>query len=324
MTPRASPPRSELPVSVMGGYLGAGKTSLINHLLRNAQGRRLAVLVNDFGDVSIDEDLIEARSENVLSIAGGCVCCTFGSDLMHGLLRLKERLSTLDHVLIETSGVALPASVASTAGLIEGLRVQGVVVLADASTLRQQATDRYVGDTVMRQLQQADLLVLNKIDLVSPRDLQQTRRWLKENRITVRTIEVTYGQFALDALLSHTTVDAIEIGRSRAMKPVTELRLNASARESFRSCSFRTEHHVDVDRLGQVLTQSDPPIVRAKGIVRDRDGAFMQIQLSGGKFSTAPWSGFNRSSSRLVCIGAMAAWDERLITKAIGPFFPAD
>ena len=78
------------PVTVVGGYLGAGKTTLVNHLLRTAQGVRLAILVNDFGSLAIDADLIEARSDNLISIAGGCVCCSFGSDLMGALMKLSE------------------------------------------------------------------------------------------------------------------------------------------------------------------------------------------------------------------------------------------
>ena len=113
-----NPPSARVPVTVVGGYLGAGKTTLVNHLLRNAGGRRLAILVNDFGSLPIDADLIEAEEDDLISIAGGCVCCSFGSDLMGALMKLAARTPAPDHLLIETSGVALPGSVARSVALL--------------------------------------------------------------------------------------------------------------------------------------------------------------------------------------------------------------
>ena len=93
---------AHLPVTLIGGYLGAGKTTLVNALLRNAAGRRLAVLVNEFGALPIDGDLIEAEADNLISLAGGCVCCSFGSDLVAALGELRARVAAIDQVLIET------------------------------------------------------------------------------------------------------------------------------------------------------------------------------------------------------------------------------
>ena len=89
-----------IPVSVIGGYLGAGKTTLVNHLLRNANGRKLAILVNEFGELPIDADLIEADDGDMISIAGGCICCSYGSDLVGALMELPERMPDMDGMLI--------------------------------------------------------------------------------------------------------------------------------------------------------------------------------------------------------------------------------
>ena len=105
-------------VTVIGGYLGAGKTTLVNHLLRAADGLRLAVLVNDFGALPIDRDLIVGSDGDTLEISGGCICCSYGSDLMEALLDLPRRRPGIDRVLIETSGVALP-------GIMYVLRMRG-------------------------------------------------------------------------------------------------------------------------------------------------------------------------------------------------------
>ncbi|MCB1346878.1 MAG: GTP-binding protein, partial [Rhodobacteraceae bacterium] len=120
---------SPLPVTLLGGYLGAGKTTLVNHLLRHAEGQRLAVLVNDFGDLPIDADLIEARDEDLMTLAGGCVCCTVGDDLGETLRALCARDPRPDQLLIETSGVALPGALAGALSLMRDVALAAVVVL---------------------------------------------------------------------------------------------------------------------------------------------------------------------------------------------------
>ena len=155
-----------VPLTVVGGYLGAGKTTLINGMLRGANGRRLAILVNEFGALPIDEDLIIARSENLISIAGGCICCTFGDSLADALAGFARMDAPPDHVLVEASGVAIPSSIAATASLVSGMELHGTVVLADAQTIRARARDRFMGDTVRRQLADADIVVLTRSELV--------------------------------------------------------------------------------------------------------------------------------------------------------------
>lgn len=193
MKPSNLPPPislTRLPVVIIGGYLGAGKTTLVNHLLRHAQGLRVAVLVNDFGSVNIDAELLTAQAQGsqagVISLAGGCLCCSFGDDLVGTLQSLQQRHPAMDVVLIELSGVALPAPVASSVGLARGVELVGSLVVADALEIRQQAADTYVGETVCQQLQQANGLLLNKAGLLqqslNARDgaqaLLDTEAWL--------------------------------------------------------------------------------------------------------------------------------------------------
>lgn len=200
-SPRSpQPPR--LPTLVIGGYLGAGKTTLLNHLLRHAKGRRLAVLVNDFGEINIDAALIEARDGPVLSLAGGCICCAVGADLVGALQSLSQHTTPPDLVLIETSGVALPAAAARAARLVPAVRLLGQVVLADAARLQTQAADRYVGDTVLAQLAQAHCLVLNKTDtLRDPAQLPRLIDWLAAHAPQARVLPCTQGQLAPELLL---------------------------------------------------------------------------------------------------------------------------
>ena len=153
-----------IPVTVVGGYLGAGKTTLVNHVLRSSD-ERIAVIVNDFGEISIDEDLIVAADSDKLTLANGCICCTLADGFAAALMQIRSAGTLPQRLLIEASGVADPAQIAAY-GHTPGLRLDAVVVLADAEQIRRQADDRWVADTVRRQLATADLLVLNKIDLL--------------------------------------------------------------------------------------------------------------------------------------------------------------
>ena len=190
-----------IPVTLVGGWLGAGKTTLVNHLLRQRGERRIAVLVNDFGDLAIDADLIESRDGTLLQLAGGCVCCSFGSDLMAALQQMLALQPLPQHILIETSGVALPAAVARMLGLLQGLQLDAVLVLADAETLRERAADAYVGELVRQQLQDADLLLLNKTDLVADGALDALGTWLADAAPRSRLLRCQRAQLPPELLL---------------------------------------------------------------------------------------------------------------------------
>ncbi|MDC0431773.1 GTP-binding protein, partial [Paracoccaceae bacterium] len=168
------------PVTVIGGYLGSGKTTLVNHLLRNADGKRLAILVNEFGDLQIDADLIEAQDDDIISLAGGCVCCSFGNDLIMAILDMAKMDPRPDHIILEASGVALPAAIASSISLLNGFSMDGIIVLADAENIHERSKDKYMSDTILRQLEDADIILLNKVDLISRENRKMTLNWLNE------------------------------------------------------------------------------------------------------------------------------------------------
>ena len=157
---------NNIPVSVIGGYLGSGKTTLINQLLRNADGRKLAVLVNEFGALPIDADLIEAQSDTMISISGGCVCCSYGNDLIQALLEISKLESAPDHILIESSGVALPGAIAASVSINGNFEIAGIITVVDSELILEQASNEYIGDTIERQLGDSDIVLLNKCDLV--------------------------------------------------------------------------------------------------------------------------------------------------------------
>ena len=303
-------------VTVLGGYLGAGKTTLLNHLLRHADGRRIAVLVNDFGDIGIDSALIEARAEELLELAGGCVCCSFGSDLVGALRAIACRRPRPDHIVIETSGVALPAPVAQAVALVPGLRVDATVILCDAETVRMRMADRYVGETVAAQIAQADLIVLNKLDLVAADAQPALRAWLAQLHPGVDIIAAVQAAAPVELVLGWP--DALmhpeAVARRRA-SPVLSGRADlagswrsrhaAPGAGAFASASFPIDQPVDVQRLAQGLADPHLGLLRAKGVMREQGGNGVVLQLVGSRIEIgdrAPAAGGDVGGA-LVCIG---------------------
>ncbi|MBX3454639.1 GTP-binding protein [Ferrovibrio sp.] len=177
-----------IPLTVIGGFLGAGKTTFLNHLLRQASCR-YAVLVNDFGAVNVDVALIASHDGNTINLNNGCICCTMADGLGEALIRVLSAPVLPEHIVIEASGVGDPWQIAEVAMLEPDLQLAAVIVLADAEQLPAQLADSYIGDTVRRQLRRADLLMLNKIDLVDAARLQTAHETLAGLQPGLRVIE---------------------------------------------------------------------------------------------------------------------------------------
>ena len=169
-----------LPLTVIGGYLGAGKTTLLNRMLTGDHGRRIAVIVNDFGALNVDASLVADHAGDTISLSNGCICCSASDGTAEAIARILQRKDEFDHIVIESSGVAEPGKVARNAAGFR-LPLDGVIVLADAEQLPDQAMNRYTGRSVIAQLQQADLVVLNKIDLVGPERLAESRQLVDQH-----------------------------------------------------------------------------------------------------------------------------------------------
>jgi G3E family GTPase len=296
-----------IPVTLIGGYLGAGKTTLVNSLLRNAGGRRLAVLVNEFGALPIDADLIEARDDNLISISGGCICCSFGSDLVSALIDIRGRGQKIDHLLIETSGVALPGSIVQSLGLVPGLAIDGVIVLADAETVEERSRDRYMSDTVLGQLAVADIIVLNKIDLVSAPSTAATLGWLAR---------IVPGARVLPARNASIPPDII-MGRNPETRHTGHMELHDHETTGFETLSLEIDGPRDADRLAGVLADPRLGLLRAKGFVRGLDGVLVTLQVVGRRALVEAAPSWVEGPGRLVCIGLTAEMDRAAILAAI-------
>jgi G3E family GTPase len=293
-----------LPVTVIGGYLGAGKTTLVNRLLREANGLRLAVLVNEFGELPIDRDLIESQDGNVISIAGGCVCCSYGNDLILAMLDLAKMTPRPEHVLLEASGVALPGAIASSIGLLQDYATDGVVVLADAETIRERATDRYVGDTVRRQLADADIIILNKIDLVAAQAGDATLDWLAASSPDARIVAAAHAELPPAIVLESF------LGRQRPERTSPPHQVDL-----FDTASIALDTEIDAAQLAERLAEPELGLVRAKGFVKSRTGTFMAIQVVGRRWNVTPAA--PPAQTGIVCIGLKARFNHAALQRIV-------
>jgi G3E family GTPase len=307
-----------IPVTILGGYLGAGKTTLVNHLLRERGERRIAVLVNDFGELSIDDDLIESRDGGLLRLAGGCVCCSFGSDLMAALQQLGAMQPPPEHILIECSGVALPGAVARTLSLLPGLALDAVLVLADAETLRERATDRYVGDLVRQQLREADLVALNKVDRVEVAEIAYLQQWLAQELPRAHVMPCEQARLAPAMVLGQGVADHFGADNADPSACVTlKSPTMTSAATLFESLSLEFDHAVDLPRLVRALGEPNMHVLRAKGLMRDADGTPHVLQIVGARSMLARSAHARPRDGRLVCIGLRNALDTAAIRAAL-------
>ena len=165
------------PVTIVGGFLGAGKTSLLNHILTTVTDKRVAVLVNDFGEINIDAKLIVSVEGDTVSLSNGCICCTIRDDLVVEVIKLLGRDDPPEHIVIETSGVSKPLLVVETFIRPETMaitEVQGLIVVVDAELVGDEQAE--YRDLAIDQIQYADVVVVNKTDLVTPARLTAVRK----------------------------------------------------------------------------------------------------------------------------------------------------
>ncbi|WP_072392843.1 GTP-binding protein [Hyphomicrobium sp. CS1BSMeth3] len=269
----------DIPVTILGGYLGAGKTTLINHVLSHALDVRVAVLVNDFGAVNIDASLISSRAEDTITLSNGCVCCTIQDDLGAAIDAQLRRDKPPQHILIEASGVAEPARMLRYVESWPGLSRHAVVCVVDVETIRERATDKFVGGVVRRQIGSADLLILNKTDLVDAEARSSVVDWLSGLASGAGIVESTWGR--IDPAL------VLQGAHQAAASRYGEL---AHARPgTFFNATVPMEEALDLDELETVLGDLPASVHRVKGFVTDiATGRTMLVQCVAARRSIEP------------------------------------
>ena len=197
-----APATANIPVTILSGFLGAGKTTLLNHILSNQQGVKTAVLVNEFGEIGIDNDLIVTTDEDMVELSNGCICCSINGELMEAVERVIERPEPLDYIVVETTGLADPLPVAMTflgSELRDQTRLDSIITLIDAENFDDVVLDTEVGRA---QVIYGDILLLNKCDLVSKERLEAVEQQLRDVKNDARILRSVKGEVPLALLLS--------------------------------------------------------------------------------------------------------------------------
>ncbi len=256
-----------LPVTVVGGYLGAGKTTLVNHVLRSSD-ERIAVIVNDFGEISIDEDLIVAADSDKLTLANGCICCTLADGFAAALMQIRSAGTLPQRLLIEASGVADPNQIAAY-GHTPGLRLDAVVVMADAEQVRRQANDRWVADTVRMQLAAADLLVVNKIDLLDDsKEADDLCDWLAGLAAGATVVRASRAAVPIDVLLGPRSANDAAGARERPAPEGAAAPGWHTVEDLFESQTVVLNAPVPLSVIVALLADLPDGVARLKGLIQ--------------------------------------------------------
>jgi G3E family GTPase len=257
----------QVPLTIIGGFLGSGKTSLVNHILNNTQNKRVAVLVNDFGEINIDAKLIVSVEGETVSLANGCVCCSIRDDLLTEVLKLFAGDVVPEHIVIETSGVSKPISVAetflnpATQSLVD---VQNMITVLDADLVIDDQAD--YTDLAYSQIAVADLVVINKTDLVSPKRLEAVRKKVADIVPRACILETTFGEVPLDLIFDDQMSRAMESLRekNKLLTPHHEYHHD----QEFATWTFRSQAEWSFNALQRAVEHLPVGIFRAKGMVR--------------------------------------------------------
>jgi G3E family GTPase len=307
-----------IPVIVIGGFLGAGKTTLLNYILSENHGVRAGVLVNDFGAINIDAKLVVGVDDDVVSLANGCVCCSIRDDLIPACMALLHHSNPPELLIVETSGVSEPMQVANTFMVPEIERLMAldaVVTIVDAEQF--PAIMRGEMATLARmQVEDADIIVLNKVDLVDGNELAEVKSQLHDVAPRLRILEATGGRVPLNLMLGsgiHCVSRAQDVTASHGQT-------GHRTGHSFSTWHWTSDMPLSFPRLRSAIEALPDTVYRAKGIVylEELPSHRIVLQMVGRRYDigdTEPW-GEQSPCTEIVVIGSKDGFDKDALQRA--------
>jgi len=289
------PAAGRLPVTLVTGFLGSGKTTLVNHILSNRAGVRAAVLVNELGDIGIDNDLIITAEDGMIELTNGCICCSTNNDLVDSIVRVLRGATPVDHIIVETTGVADPLPVAHTFQRPEfrdALRLDAIIATADAE---QFSLDLFDGIAARNQLRYADAILLNKCDRVDAVRLDTVEEKIRSLNAEARLVRTTRSAVPLPLIVDVDLFRPTHTGHDHAHLD----------NDGFVSLSFESDRPFSVRRFQAFLDASRPPgLFRGKGFLwLAETGKRYVFHLVGERFTLEADERGVGGANRLVLIG---------------------
>ncbi|HEY8288742.1 MAG TPA: GTP-binding protein [Acetobacteraceae bacterium] len=301
---------TQVPVTVLTGYLGAGKTTLLNRILTEQHGRKYAVVINEFGELGVDNDLVVDSDEEVFEMNNGCICCTVRGDLIRIVGGLMKRRDRFDGIIIETTGLANPAPVAQTFFVDDNVkakaRLDAIVTVVDAKHLPARLADSH---EAADQIAFADVIVLNKTDLVTPEELEAVEATIRSINKFAVIHRTQRAAVPIDQVLNR---GAFDLKRVLAMDPdFLDGDDEHEHSDDVTSVSFEVEKPIDPEKfnawIGALLQEKGPDLLRTKGILsyanEDRRFAFQAVHMIADGDFIGPWKDGDPRVSRIVFIG---------------------
>ena len=321
--------KKPIPITIISGFLGAGKTTLLNYILSTEHNRKIAVLVNDFGEINIDSELIldiEKEMDNTVSLTNGCICCTLSEDFVESIQELMERPEEIDYIIVEASGVSDPAAIVLSilsSGIRDLIRLENIITLVDAEHVFELAKGRNA-ELGIAQISVADILILNKVDLIDQNRLLNVRHSLEEILPGARIIESVHGRVPVELVFGLGSFNPDRVLNRGAMEVHVHSHESSHVHSHhhehdkvFSTWSYKTDKVLSYAKVKRTVKSLPTDIFRAKGILNLDDSPEKRgvLHLVGKRCSLSwgkPWEP-EKPYSKFVLIGTPGGVDAKAL-----------